>query len=371
MGKNMKKIAVLGGGNGGHVMAADLALRGYNVYFWGRNPGRLATVFTTKRIKVIGSLEGQAKLSGASADIGEAVKGAEMVIIPLPAYAHRDVSERCAQYLEDGQVVVFCAQSGMGSFVLAKTLRELGIKKDILCAEHVLPYGARLVEPGVVHSRRLPTDLHVMYPRGVGVFPARRTQEVMPFINEIYPGWPAVENSLASALISRGPGMHPAIMVLGASLMENFLWIDTHGEGTTSSVRKVVYELDKERKAVEGAWGYQVMEAFAPGYFTGEQTIRSDFYGRDAKSQEVKLMLKERLWMGHRYITEDVAYGLVLRSSAAKKCGIEVPVSDALVRLASVINGEDYYSKGMSLENLGLGAMTVDQINNLLYEGWG
>ena len=40
-GKGNKAIAVLGGGNGAHALAADLALRGHRVrMYYRRRPGR-------------------------------------------------------------------------------------------------------------------------------------------------------------------------------------------------------------------------------------------------------------------------------------------------------------------------------------------
>jgi opine dehydrogenase len=48
-------IAVLGGGNGGHAMAADLTLRGFKVKFYEmpKFEENVRKVLATKRIRVI------------------------------------------------------------------------------------------------------------------------------------------------------------------------------------------------------------------------------------------------------------------------------------------------------------------------------
>jgi len=78
-------VAVLGGGNGGFATAADLALAGHRVRFWARSEATLAPV----REGGIITLEaegrrGAARLDRATTDLGEALSGAEIAIVPLP-----------------------------------------------------------------------------------------------------------------------------------------------------------------------------------------------------------------------------------------------------------------------------------------------
>ena len=59
-----KRIAVLGGGNGAHTMAGDLALRGYKVRLFeqSRFIGKLSTLKETLTIHCTGVVSGDAKI---------------------------------------------------------------------------------------------------------------------------------------------------------------------------------------------------------------------------------------------------------------------------------------------------------------------
>ena len=69
------------------------------------------------------------------------------------------------------------------------------------------------------------------------------------------------------------------------------------------------------------------------------------------------------------HLTEDLPYGLVPISDLAKKVGIATPHMDGLITLASTFNGEDYFTIGRSLKNLGLKDKTVREIINFAIEG--
>ena len=71
----------------------------------------------------------------------------------------------------------------------------------------------------------------------------------------------------------------------------------------------------------------------------------------------------------HRYVTEDIPYALVAVSSLAKSIGVQTPVIDALIAIASAANQEDYIETGRSMKNLKLEGMTKEQIFERLTTG--
>jgi hypothetical protein len=77
-------VAVLGGGNGGHAVAANLSLAGFKVNFFElpQFADSLERVFRTKEIRIEGvSIDGTAKLNLATADIQRAIKDAEVIFV--------------------------------------------------------------------------------------------------------------------------------------------------------------------------------------------------------------------------------------------------------------------------------------------------
>ena len=68
-----------------------------------------------------------------------------------------------------------------------------------------------------------------------------------------------------------------------------------------------------------------------------------------------------------RYITEDIPYGTALWSSLGNMIGVDMPVTDSIIELASTILGRDCFKSGRKLEKLGIAGMTVDALEKYLY----
>ena len=77
------RITVLGGGNGSYAAAADLAGLGHDVTLWRRDRQALQAVLATRRLtlKDVSGVR-DVILSRVTADIGKAVRGAELIVAP-------------------------------------------------------------------------------------------------------------------------------------------------------------------------------------------------------------------------------------------------------------------------------------------------
>jgi opine dehydrogenase len=71
----------------------------------------------------------------------------------------------------------------------------------------------------------------------------------------------------------------------------------------------------------------------------------------------------------HRYMREDVAYGLALLVSTAEWAGVAAPVASGLLALGSAVCGEDFRATGRTLERLGLARLDRGAMRALLAEG--
>src|SRR5690349_24679792 len=85
-------VAVIGAGNVGCALAADLGLRGVEVRLFNRSPGRLAAIRAAGGITATGEIDGFAPLSLVTGSLEQAVDGASVVAVTvpttsLPAYA--------------------------------------------------------------------------------------------------------------------------------------------------------------------------------------------------------------------------------------------------------------------------------------------
>jgi opine dehydrogenase len=176
------KIAILGGGHGCYAAAADLSEADHEVRLWRRDAAALAAVQQAGAITLKdGRGAREVRIALATADIGEALRGAALILIPSPAIAQEDIARAMAPHLVDGQVV-FLPPGTFGSFVMARRVKAAGSRADVAWAETgTLPYLARKHgerEVNVtIRAVRLPT----------GVYPARKEAEALEVIRAAYP----------------------------------------------------------------------------------------------------------------------------------------------------------------------------------------
>ncbi len=358
------KVAVLGGGNGAYACAADLSAQGHEVRFWRRDAAALAALKASGTI-ALKDADGErpVRLSRVCSDVGEAVKGAELIVMPDPAFTQPDNARRLAPHLADGQVV-FLPPGTFGSYLMNQIIRESKNDADFAFAETgTLPWLTRKHGPDTAaitaRATRLPT----------GVFPARLQEEAFSILKKVFASIEPVEDALSAALMNAGPVIHPPLILMNAGPLEHFERWDIHNEGTQPSIRRVTDALDAERIAARKALGYG-----AP-HFPLADHYRADgeewMYGRrvhqkliDSKDWSERIVLT-----GHRYMREDVEYGLAFLVSVCEWAGVACPVARGLLALGSAVLGRDLRAQGRTLENLQLSDLSMQDMKKLLREG--
>ena len=361
----IKEIVVLGGGNGAFTTAGDMALAGYNVRMWTAFPEEFEKLFETSTVKLDGlGRTGEARINLVTADLAEAVRGADLICSPSPAFSQEDIAKLIGPHLEDGQVI-FLSPGSLGSYLFAKVLKENGHWKDLAIAEPgTLPYLTRKTSPDTVlvsgFAKRLP----------VGVFPAQKTEKAVAGLKELYPAIHPVENALSVALLNVGPILHSPLMLLNTGPIEHFDSWDIHNEGTTPLIRKLILACDQERIALRKALGFTSHHyPFSDHY--DENSENEWMYGRKAHSDLVKSeSWREPLDFNFRYIKEDVKCNLALLCSIGDLCNVETPIADSLLKLIGVLVDEDFAQTGRTLDYLGLSGRSIDELSALLQAGF-
>lgn len=354
------KIAILGGGHGCYAAAADLAEAGHDVRLWRRDAAALQPLFDAGSI-VLKDADGsrEVRIGAACVDIGRAVDGVQLIVVPSPATAQASIAKAMAPHLRDGQVV-FLAPGTFGSFVMAERVRALGNRADVLWAETgTLPYLARKHGPRevaiTVRAVRLPT----------GVYPARREAEAIDVIRRAYPSVHGCGDALSGALMNAGPIIHPPLMVMNAAPLQHFERWDIHGEGTQPAVRAVTARLDGERIAVREALGYGSPHYPLADHYDNDRWMYGDAHKGLVDSGDWREHIDLHT---HRYITEDTELGLAFLASVACWCNTQVPIADGLLAMVGAILGRDLRRGPRTLEALGLAALDRDALRQRLHE---
>jgi opine dehydrogenase len=358
--KKVSNITVIGTGNGAHGAAADLTLRGYVVTLFElpEFKANLETIAKKGGIEVIRGEHRQfVRIDGFTTDPEKAFAKADCIMPVVPTYAHQALAEICAPHARDGQAIILNPGSTGGLLQFMKVFKEKGVTARIDWAETAsLPYGARLVEPGTVN---ILLDAKAIF---FAAFPAAKTEEMFLEFKQMFPAAVKARNILDTALNNGNPVSHPTGALLNAGRIEF-----THGnyfhykEGITPSVAKVMEDVDRERMAIVRAYGLSEIT-------TADRLVRLGYTcpGKDLYDQyqhsEVFAPMKAPADLYNRFITEDIAYGLVTWANLGDLAGVDTPLIDAFVHIASSIHGVDYFKEGRTLANLGLGGMTVGQL---------
>ena len=355
------KIAVLGGGHGCYAAAADLSEAGHEVRLWRRDTTALAALVQERSIVIRDAAGTRAvPLAGATADLGAAVRGAELIVIPSPAIAQDDIARALAPYLADGQVV-FLPPGTFGSYVMAQIARHAGSSARVAWAETgTLPYLARKHGEREVNvtarAIRLPT----------GVYPACDAERAIAVIRGAYPSVHPCGDALSGALMNAGPVIHPPLMVMNAAPLQHFERWDIHAEGTQPAVRAVTDVLDRERIAVREALGHG-----APHYPLADHYANDRWMYGDAHKQLVKSGdWREHIDLhAHRYVTEDTVLGLAFLASAARYAKVDAPVAHGLLAIVGGFLGRDLRHGPRTLEALGLAGLSPGALKQRLHDG--
>jgi len=363
----VKKIAVLGGGNGAHAMAADLTLKGLEVNMCEAPEFKESFSTTLERQEVClidaWGEERTVKLGMVTTDFEQAIKGVDYIMMTIPAIGHKHFFTSVMPCLKDGQTIVVWP-GNYSALLFANMLREREIKIDITLAEgHTLPWGCRLEAPGRI---RIFVDAWKLL---LAAFPAKNTGRVINDLKDIYPVVPS-ENVLATSLNNLNPIVHPAGAVLNAG------WIDTLGKdfyfynhGTTLSIARVIKAVYEEVATVANAVDIKLLE-YPEESFWSKSAIMSVYFKAPFDKEGIVANISGPSSMKSRYITEDVPYGLVPIAQLAHKFNVDIPIIDATIKLASVINQTDYYKEGRSLEELGIADLSQEELAETLQEGF-
>lgn len=355
------RIAVLGGGHGCHAAAADLSEQGHEVRWWRRDGAAFAGVLARGTLTLRDSNGVRAvRIARPTLNIGEAIAGADLILIPAPAFAQEDIARAMAPHLQDGQVV-FLPPGTFGSVVMAGVARQAGSRADVLYAETgTLPYLARRRGPDeiaiTIRATRLPT----------GVYPAQRAEEALEVIARAYPSVHLCGNALSGALMNAGPIIHPPLILLNAAPLEHFERWDIHNEGTQPSVRAVTSRLDEERMALRQALGYEAPHYPLADHYSSDRWMYGDAHKRLIDSGDWREHIDLHT---HRYMTEDVVMGLAFLASVGRWAGSPTPVADGLLAIAGAILGQDLRRGLRTLEGLGLDGLTRQAMHAHLLTG--
>lgn len=364
----IKTVAVLGAGHGGCAAAADLTRRGFEVRLHARNPERLAPLRAAGGVEARGVQQGFVPLPLLTTRVEEAVAGADLVMLVVPSVAHEDYARGLAPLLSPELPVYLNPGHTGGGLHFVHELRRAGYARPVQTCETVsLTYICRMEGPAIVGIYSYTKQL------AFAAFPGRNAARLYELMKPVYPEIRLAANVLETALTNLNAVFHPPGMLMNSGWIEHtgggFLF---YREGITEAIGRATAAVDAERTAIARALGVPVrtfLEAFYQAGLTTREAFDSGSIARACRESEPNRTIKSPPTLSHRYVDEDVGFGLAPIAALGRLAGVETPTIDALIQLATVSTGIDFRATGLSLEKMGLAGRSRESLAAFLENG--
>lgn len=356
------KIAVIGAGNGGQAIAGFLAIKGHNVSLYDRNHGKIDNLRKIGEIELIGKIQGSGKINCFTTNIGEAIKGAEVIMITIVANAHIDIARQMAPYIEDNQIIVLNPGRTCGALVFKQALENSGCTKRFFIGEaQTLVYACRIITNGKVNVIGVKDE--VLF----AGLPATDTDYILNKVNVFYPCFKKADNVFRTSLENIGAMFHPCVCLFNAATIErqDEFWFY---RDMTEQVASFIEKFDQERLAVGKAYGVKLLSVKEWIKFAYKDTLGDTLCER-MKNNPAYYDIKAPGTIFSRQLTEDIPTGVLPIMELGKAAGVNVSLHEAMVTTIEALLNMDFHTEGRSLKNLGLEEKSKDEILNFITNG--
>ena len=361
----MKPIAIVGAGNGGCAMAAHLTLMGLPVHLCEIYlPQRITDLRKRGGIELTGAAgNGFATPSLMTTDPAAALSDAAFIFWTVPANGHEFHVRRIGPHLKAGQILILTPGAVGGAFFVRNSLRSLHREGVLVGETCTLPYGCRLTGP--FHVEVYDVAREILF----AMLPDTETERVLEGIKSIFPHLIRGETVLDTSLNYMNMLFHPVGMILNAGWIEHrkgdFAY---YYDGISPAVARVLEETDRERLDILRALGLNPVP-FVEWFFRRGKTTNQESVYAAVRASVPNRNFRAPENLEHRFLLEDVPFGLVPLAQFGRLLGVATPVIDALILLASKMCHRDFFREGRNLEHMGIEKMTPAGLRKFAGEG--
>ena len=365
---SIKTVAVLGAGHGGCAAAVDLTARGFDVHLHARRKERVEQLNRAGGISGTGIQNGLYPIAMITDDVSKAIAGVDLIMLVVPSIAHEYYAAKLAPLL-DGKIPIFLNPGHTGGGLhFVNELRRNGCSAAIRTCETVtLTYISRMKNDATVAIYSYTTNL------GFASFPGKYRDELFELAHAIYPEIVKASSVLETGLSNINAIFHPPGMILNTGWIErtagDFFF---YKEGITDGVGSATESIDDERLLIAKAMDIPAkpfLDIFFDAGLTTEAARATGSISTVCEESQPNSLLRSPPSLDHRYVHEDVGYGLVAFAAFGILGQVKTPTIDAFIQLANVTTGNNYRQEGLTLQKMGLGGMSLDQVRGYIENG--
>ncbi|MCL5735731.1 MAG: NAD/NADP octopine/nopaline dehydrogenase family protein [Actinobacteria bacterium] len=361
------KVTVVGAGHGGLATAGHIALDGHSVTIFSFYESELEPIRDNGGIKLEGGVEGFADSVKVAASIDAAVRGADLVLVNMPALAHRTVASLLVGCLKGGQVLLFTPGRTGGALEVYNIFRRYQFKEKVTLAEaQTFLYATESRGPAHVEIMKVKERVRA------AALPASDNDVLGETMAKIYPMYTTATNVIETSINNVGGVVHPAPMLMNSGLLERAAGgedLRYYRDIVTRFVCGGVLEkLDEEKANVGRAFDVPVMtlrDWYAEAYGVKGDSIyealqNNHYYVGFSAPHHV---------LGYHHVLDEVPNSLVSTVNLASIVGVETPMTQAISNLACAALGVNFWSEGRSLDRLGIAGKSRDEVLEFVNSG--
>lgn len=345
------KIAILGAGNAGCAVGADLSLKGHqvtliktshamhdeNFNYLLENDGKFV-------INEFGEIS-ETNIYKVTRDLEE-ISNNEVVIIYIQTNYHKDLIKRIVKYFKDDQIILVNPGYLSSAYLLEYC------DKDIIIAEAQSSFiDGRIMENGYFRVG----FRNVRNP--IGIYPKRRKEEAIEKLDKLDERFVYLDSIIEAAIHNPNMIVHTVGSVMSIPRIEiakdDFCMY--HEAYTRENIHtwKILEKLDDEKMNVLEKLGFERLSYENACKYRNslDESIDAKEVFLDYAAMDTRA--KGPVKVDSRYISEDVPEGLVMLESLAKVLEVKTPIATSLIEIASAALGRDLRKDGRSVEALG------------------
>lgn len=343
-------ICIIGIGNAGSTVGADLAIKGHRVSLLKTSKSLHNDHFQTirqSRSIVKESIEGEIQKASFEVITTEPALAlapdTDIIIIFVQTNYHEQIIELIEPYLHDDMIIVFEPGYCSTAYLLKHT------KKKVVSVEaESSPIDCRIVSPGVCK------ELFRNRINPIGVYPPSKSKSTLEKLDTLGYNFKLLNSVIEAGLHNPNLIVHTVGAVFSIPRIEYVKGEDywMYKEVFTPSVWNVVEGLDDEKMKILEHLGFNptsYVEACKERNYPNDSINAKEAFFDYANNHSPKGPSTSN----SRYVTEDVSQGLCLMESLGKQLGIPTPVCTSLINIASVALNVDFRKEGRTLESLG------------------
>ena len=265
----------------------------------------------------------------------------------VPANSHKELAKLIANNINKSTVIVLNPGRTFGALEFRNTYEKYNKKhKQIIAEAQTTMYTCRKICEDAVDVIALKDSVLIS---ALGIDSNEKIIDYLPecIKNHFTPAQSMIQTSIGNI----GMILHCAPLLLNAGWTENETsFYKYYYEGITPTVGELIDKIDLERVAVSEALGHKV-ESTREWLMRTYDVVGNNIY-ECIQNNEVYKTIDAPKSLNHRYILEDVPYGLVPLEAAGIKLALDMSYTSLIIDLSTKLLNINFRETGRNLEFL-------------------